>query len=62
MGSGRKVGRRRERGRLKRRRWKKDGAEARGLEKLQIIRALLAGAQSSAVVDLPDPDACIHIN
>ena len=34
---------RKARGRLKRRRWKENGAEARGLEKPQVMRDLIAG-------------------
>jgi hypothetical protein len=41
----------RERGR--RRRWKKSGAEARGLEKLQAVRGLIDGEDGSVGVDLP---------
>ena len=37
-----------------RRRWKESGAEARGLEKLQVIRGLIDGEDGSVVVDLPN--------
>ena len=37
-----------ERGKLRKRRWKEDGAEPRGLEKWQVARK-----ESSVVVDLP---------
>jgi hypothetical protein len=39
------------------RRWKENGAEACGLEKLQVIRNLIAEGCSSVVVDLPNLDA-----
>ena len=35
-------------------RWKEDGAEPRGMEKLQVTRDLVAGEQISVVVDLPN--------
>ena len=38
----------------KERRWKEDGEEPRGLEKLQVVRDLIAGKQSSVVVNLPN--------
>jgi hypothetical protein len=47
-------GKKREGGRLKRRRWKENGAKARGLEKRQVLRDLIAGEYSSVVVDLPN--------
>ena len=38
----------------KERRWKEDGEEPHGLEKLQVVRDLIAGEQSSVVVNLHD--------
>jgi hypothetical protein len=37
-----------------RRRWKESGAEARGLEKPQVLRGLLYGENGNVVVDLPN--------
>jgi hypothetical protein len=47
------VGRERERGQW-RKRWKESLAEARGLEKPQVIRGLIDGEDGSVVVDLPN--------
>ena len=44
----------REDNREQRRRWKESGAEARGLEKPQVIRGLLDGEDGRVVVDLPN--------
>ena len=44
----------RERGRWRRRRKKKNGAEAQGLEKLQVLRGLIDVEDGSVVVDLPN--------
>lgn len=41
------------RGRQRKRKWKEDRAEARDLQELQVTRDLVAGQQSSAVVNLP---------
>jgi hypothetical protein len=47
--------RRRKRERMQRRRKKKkSGAEAHGLEKLQVLRCLIDGQDGSLVVDLPN--------
>ena len=48
--SGRKRGQ-------QRRRWKESGAEAHGLEKLQVIRGLINGEDGSVVVGLPNVGA-----
>ena len=45
-----KLGDRGERGRGRKRRWKEDGAEPRGLEEPQVARDLPAGEWSSVVV------------
>ena len=60
----RERGRERRRGRLKKRRWKENGAKAYGLEKPQLVSNLIDGEYSSVVVDLPNlgVQTCIHIN
>jgi len=42
-----------EREKQRKRRWKEDGAEPHDLKKLQVARDLIAGEESSVVVDLP---------
>ena len=44
---------RRER-RTRKKRWKEDGTEPRGLEEPQVARDFMAGEESSVVVDLPN--------
>jgi hypothetical protein len=48
----------------RRRRKKKSRAEARGLEKPQVLRGLIDGEDGSVVGDLPNlgATACIHIH
>ena len=61
-GRERRRGRQGVRGRLKKRRWKGNGAEAGGLGKRQVIRDCIAGEQCSGKSAQSRCPAYIHIN